>query len=120
MLQGRIGLHHAGGEAKRGRDAAAATGQRIITFNVFQAMQQAYGTVRAKKAGEPSCPMGMDPLAHMADTVQEHGSDEDCISQTEVWELLVRALYRHLQEAIARLPLSEASDESRPAKAARR
>ena len=62
--------------------------------------------------------MGMEALAHMADTVQEHGSDEDCISQTKVWDLLVRALYRHLQEAISRLPRPSRAARP-PAKAAR-
>lgn len=99
-----IYLHHKGGEAKRGRDAAAATGERVITFDVCQAMKDAYGSVRAKKAGDTAQPFGMEPLAHCADTVQQHGSYEDCVSQTEVWNLLVSALYRHLRAAIASLP----------------
>ena len=97
-LQDFIGLHHAGGESKRGRNAAAATGLRVITFDVCQAMRVAYGTTRARAEGDATISMSMDFLAPCAGTVQQHGSDEDCISQTEVWRLLVGALYRHLHK----------------------
>ena len=40
----------------------------------------------------------MGALAYLSDDTQWHGSVEDCVTQTLVWGLMTRALYRHLEK----------------------
>lgn len=92
-------LSHFGPEVRFAAEAQKATGRPVTCRDAGQALRWAYGTLRQKKAGGTAMPFSMDPLAQLADDVQEHTSEEDCRSQTGVWGLLVRALFCKLQDS---------------------